>query len=169
MFFNGSFHLRHGNWLERSAWRSLGSFWCWPGIHGPWRALADLIWDDIDQVLGLTFWSVNPWYWQDVGSSGTRLDNIRTGIKSTQSIIFDMEIATRENSNGWGQPGINELLCRPLTPSAVVSFRAHEGTQIPDYSDVYNKTKKQEVAWWKKKLYDLWPGLSKLCKNFYRF
>ena len=36
---------------------------------------------------------------------------------------------------------------------------------IPFGSDVYNKTKNQEIVWWKKKLYQIWSGLSKFCKN----
>lgn len=36
---------------------------------------------------------------------------------------------------------------------------------IPFGSDVYNKTKNQEIVWWKKKLYRIWSGLSKFCKN----
>ena len=34
---------------------------------------------------------------------------------------------------------------------------------IPFGSDVYNKTKNQEIVWWKKKLYRIWSGLSKFC------
>ena len=63
-----------------------------------------------------------------------------------------METFTGKNSNGRWQLGIHE----PVPPTVRMDDR--DLRFIPNESDVYNKTKNQEIVWWKKKLYQIWPG-----------